>query len=102
MTLTEFKNLLLEADPKAKRYMSLESGNYTVWSDYNRVFETADDRISDSDVYVQVDRYTKDEHDPVVDLITQTLDEGGAAVIDRRTLFEKDSGYIHHIWDVKI
>jgi hypothetical protein len=102
MTLTEFRDLLLTADPKAKRYMSLESGNFTVWSEYHERYVNADDRIRGKIVNVQVDRYTRDEHDPVVELITQALDEGGAAVIDRRTLFEVDSGYIHHIWDVRL
>lgn len=113
MTLVELKGLLLTADPKIKRYRSTETGNYTIWRDYNEIFIKADDQIRGSLIYVQIDRYTKDENDPIVDAITQALDAGGVPLINRRTVFEADneyrntlyeadSGYIHHIWDLVI
>lgn len=100
MTLEQFMALLLTADPKAKHYGTKQTGNYTVWQEYNQVPHTADDRISSSAVYVQVDRYTKIEFDPMVQTITDALDGGGVSVIDIRTLYEIETGYIHHIWDL--
>ena len=102
MTIKEFRDLLLTADPEARHYTHATSGNYTVWSEYNEVYGIADDQIASKVAHIQVDRYTRLEYDPMVDTITHTLDEGGVLVIDRRTLFEMDSGYIHHIWDCEL
>lgn len=102
MKLQDFRDLLLTADPKASHYKSTQTGNYTVWTEYSEVFHTADDQIHDSVLRVQVDRYTKMEYDPMVSTITQALDVPEVLVIDRRILFERDSGYIHHIWDCEV
>lgn len=102
MTLSEFKALLLTADANATHYKGAGTGNYTVWQEYDQTYSHADDRIAHSTVRVQVDRYTKTEYDPMVAAITQALDAGGVTVMGPRTLFEPDTGYIHHIWDLEL
>lgn len=102
MTIQEFKALLLNIDPNVKHYKHSSTGNYTVWAEYNQNFMVADDKIHSGLLFVQVDRYTKTEYDPMVDAITAGLDVSHVFIRDRRTIYENDTGYIHHIWDLEV
>lgn len=95
MTLQQFRDILLTADPQASHYKSMQTANYTVWREYGKT------RIPEQTWKVQVDRYTKVEYDPAVALITTALnidDIGFSYLVD----FESDTGYIHHIWDCTV
>lgn len=95
MTLQQFRDILLTADPQASHYKSMQTPNYTVWREYGKT------RIPEQAWKVQVDRYTKVEYDPIVALITTTLnidDISFSYLVD----FESDTGYIHHIWDCTV
>lgn len=100
MTLQEFKALLLTIDNKTTHNKGPGFGNYTVWSEYQERYVFTDDRIDSKQIHIQVDRYTKLEYDPMADAITNGLDTEGVFIYDKRTLYEADSGYIHHVWDV--
>ncbi len=102
MTLQEFKALLLTIDPAAKHFQGPGSGDYTVWSEYDATYMVADDNIVAITNYIQVDRFTRHEYDPMVEAITQGLDVYEVVLRDRRTIYEPDTGYIHHIWDVEV
>ena len=101
MTLTEFKNLLLTADPLSSHYESNGKTNYTVWSEYGANRLTADNTEVGRTWEIQVDRFTKIEFDPIADAIAATLNNAEIAftyLLD----YEPDTKYIHHIWDCEV
>ena len=95
MTLQEFRDILLAADPQASHYKSMQTPNYTVWREFGKR------AIPEQTWKIQVDRYTKIEYDPVVALITTALNIDDIAY-EYLCDFEKDTGYIHHIWDCEV
>lgn len=101
MTLKEFRDILLTADPKASHYKSVQAPNYTVWAEYGANDLIADSLREDRAWRIQVDRFTKIEYDQMVNAIEAALnrdDISAKYLID----FEPDTGYIHHIWDCEV
>ncbi len=99
--LENFKALLVQVDPKATHYKSMQQENYTVWAEYGTIALRGNDTTSERVYKVQVDRFTKAENDSVAAAITAMLDEqcvGYEYLVD----YEQDTGYIHHIWDCKV
>lgn len=99
MTLHELKNLLLTVGPPVFHYGAHQQpASYIVWSEYGANTQGADSRIAEQAYRVQVDYFTRTEFDANVETITALLD---VDEISFRYLvdFEKDTGYIHHIWD---
>lgn len=100
MTLRQFRDILLAADPGAKHYESSQQPNYTIWTEIGDSASYADDRRGDGDRAwkIHVDRFTKVEYDPVVDAIRAAL---VAADISFEYLvdYEPETKYIHHIFD---
>lgn len=101
MTLQEFRDILLTADPAASHYSSTQKPNYTMWAEYGDSALTADSKISESVWKIQVDRFTKLEYDPVVESIRAALDRDDIA-FEYLCDFEPDTGYIHHIFDCEV
>jgi hypothetical protein len=101
MTLLEFRDLLLMADPDASHYESIKKGNYTVWKEYGTNSLQADDKTSEKAWKLQIDRLTKIEYDPVADAITAMLENQGIAY-EYVPDFEPDTGYMHHIWTCEV
>ena len=101
MTLEDFRDILLLADPEATHYFKLGGGqNYTTWHEFAADIHSADDREDERVWHVQVDRFTKIEYDPMVQAIEETLDRDDLFWSYRVTQ-ETDTGYIHHIWTVE-
>lgn len=100
MTVQEFKALLLTIDPNAKHFYWSGGGNYTVWAEYSESYLIRDDKIASKDHNIQVDRYTKLEYDPMVDLLTAGFDIPEIVIRPRRIIYETNGGYVHHIWDL--
>jgi hypothetical protein len=101
MTLLEFRDLLLSADPQASHYTSTLTPNYTVWHEYGEKPLMADNAAIETVHKIQIDRFTKIEFDPLADAITQLLKTNEIAH-EHLTDFEQDTGYIHHIWDCEV
>lgn len=101
MTLAEFRDLLLSADPEASHYTSGKTTNCTVWAEYDTNDVIADDGHYHTIYKIQVDRYTKIEFDPMVDAINLILEHPQIAY-GYRSLYEKETGYIHHVWDCEV
>lgn len=101
MTLPEFSEMLLTADPNATRYKSDQKPNYTTWIDFGRKKLMANNRVAERAHKVQIDRFTKIEDDPIAEAITAVLDENEIAY-EYLCDFEQDTGYIHHIWDCEV
>lgn len=99
--LTEFRDLLLAADPSSAHYQNQKTENYTVWAEYGANILAADDTEADRAWKIQVDRFTKIEYDPVADAITNMLNNN-CIPFEYLADYEEDTGYIHHIWDCEV
>lgn len=100
MTAGEIKTLLTAVDPDVQRYDHDGSGTdaYTVWHEYGRVGLYGDGQEEGS-IKFQVDRFTRDEDDAVAAALLAALDGADDITVDYRVDYEKDTGYIHHIYD---
>lgn len=99
MTVQEIKTLVTAADPGAKHYESTKAGsNYTVWMEYERTGMPGDD-IHEEGWKFQIDRYTKQEYDPVAEAIEQALKDQPGVAFTYMVEYERDTRYIHHIFD---
>jgi hypothetical protein len=101
MTLAEFKNVLLAADATAEHNRTSRTGNYTVWQEYGESALYADGVRTVVYKKIQVDRFTKTDLDPVVELIRTALETAGFPyeyLLD----YEQDTGYLHHIFDCTV
>lgn len=98
ITLAQVKAIVLEGDPAAKHYFHTARGNYTTWHEYMRLPETSDD-VHGGGWRFQIDRFTKDEDDPVAAQIESVLSEHPNVAYSYQVDFETDTEYIHHIFD---
>ena len=102
MTLDEIKGLLTSADPEIRHYFSDEDSEaYSYWEETRRLGFTADDEhpAADQAWHFYVHRFTRIEGDPVAAQIFETLDGDPRTTVRWQTAFDRDSGYIHHIFD---
>ena len=103
MTLSEIKALLVSADPNIKHYFSMHGSEepYSYWEEAHRLPFTADNmhQVSDQAWRFYVHRFTKTEGDTIADAIFEALDQDPRTTVIWRTDFDKDSGYIHHIFE---
>lgn len=103
MTLQEFRDLLLTADPAAAHYKSPgKKTNYTIWREYGAGAMAADDAHQETSWRIQVDRFTKAEYDPVADAIRAALNGHPDISFAYEIDYEHDTGYIHHIFDCEV
>ena len=100
MTVAEIKALLVSVDPGVQRYEHDHTGgeSYTVWHDYGDLDLYGDGREEGS-IRFQVDRFTKDEDDAIAQALKTTLRAQDDITVIYRSDYEKDTGYIHHIYD---
>ena len=96
--LTAFRDLLLEADPKATKFKGVGGDNYTVWTPYSPDKTMSDNEEEDFTWRIQVDRFTKTDNDSIAKAIYDKLTEAGIP-FEYEIDFEEDTGYIHHIFD---
>jgi len=102
VTLQEFRDVLLEADPDTKHYWTKAAGNYTTWHEYRSEALAGDDARIGTKWHIQVDRFTKLEYDPMVDVMGAALDAWVEIGYVYRVDYEIDTGYIHHTWDCEV
>lgn len=102
MTLLELRDLLLTVGPPVSHYHAHHQlDSYIVWSEYGGHNRTADNAIGEQAIRVQVDLFTRTEFDPDVEKINTLLDIDEIS-FDYQVDYEKDTGYIHHIWDCEV
>ena len=99
MTVMAIKDLLTGIDPDAQRYDHSEKGAdaYTVWRELEPVGLYADGREQGS-IRFQVDRFTREEDDETAEDLLEMLEAQEDIAVEYRTDYEKDTGYIHHIY----
>ena len=99
MTTQDIRTLLVSADPKISHYFSVNTDrDYTYWKETKRLALTSDDGHDEAWRFY-VHRFTRDEHDPVAELIFRTLDTDPRVTVSHTTDFEQDTKYIHHIFE---
>lgn len=101
MTIQEIKDILTAVDPDAQRYEHDRAGTgdaYTVWAEITPVGFYGDGQEQGS-IRFQVDRFTKEEDEAMAESIRRALENTDYITVDYRVDFEKDTGYIHHIFD---
>lgn len=100
MTAEDVKALVLSVDPRAQRYDSADrSGpDYTTWRDLGPLDLMAEGRHQGG-LSFQVDRYTKTQDDPVAAALWEALDSDDRIAVYYRVDYERDTRYIHHIYD---
>lgn len=102
MTLLELKDLLLTVGPPVSHYHAHhQPDSYIVWSEYGGHNRTADNSIGERALRVQVDLFTRTEFDPDVETISALLDRDDISC-DYHADYEKETSYIHHIWDCEV
>ncbi len=103
MTLPEFRDILLTADPLASHYFSTQTPNYTVWTEFGDSAIMADGQRQEADKAwrIQVDRYTKIEFDPIEDAIREALNTAGIPY-EYQCDPDPETKYIHHIFDCDV
>lgn len=101
MTLNDIQALVVSVDPDCGHYESAhaESEAYTVWREYRRLPMDADDGYAEEGWHFQVDRFTKAEGDAIAAALLAALEADERVAVDYQVDYERDSGYIHHIFD---
>lgn len=100
MTPAEFKRIVTAVDPNAARYDSAYRGSraYTVWREVESLGFMADGEHQGAMSY-QVDRFTKDQDDPIAAALYAALEQNDRVAFRYLVDYERDTRYIHHIFD---
>ena len=100
MTIQEIKNLLVAVDPDIQRYDHDRAGTgeaYTVWAELRPVGCYGDGK-EEGTIRFQVDRFTKEEDEGVALALKAALENEDDIAVDYLVDYERDTGYIHHIY----
>ena len=100
MTASDIKTLLLSVDPDVQRYEHDGAGTadaYTVWYEL-RPLGFYGDGQEEGTIRFQVDRFSRDEDDAVAAALKETLEGQDDIAVEYRTDYERDTGYVHHIF----
>lgn len=99
MTVKDIKSLIVSAAPEAGHYFAAKQGNaFTVWQEYRQLDFSADDRHVEAWAF-QIDHYTREEFDPIAEAIRMALEEHPGVTYRYEVQYEKDDGYIRHLFD---
>lgn len=101
MTAQDIQAVLVAIDPQLHHYdCATDGSNFTVWMEYERIILFADDGGAENGWKIEVDRFTKDEYDPVVEQLEQALMANQRIVMKAHTVqYDQMTGYIRHIFD---
>ena len=102
MILLELRDLLLTVGIPVYHYSAhKDKGNYIIWTENGANGFNADNRQRERAYRVQVDLFTRIEFDPNVDKINAVLEHDEIS-FNYLCDYEKDTEYIHHIWDCEV
>ena len=98
MTVDEIRRTVLAADPFASHYRSTtRNRDYTTWREYLEIPLEGDDIPAEEAWAFQVDRFTKEEEDPVAKELRRVLNAHPGIGVEHRILPDPD-GWIHHVF----
>lgn len=101
MTVEEIKAIVVAVDANAGHYESAYQGAeaYTVWQELRPLPIEGDDGHKVEAWAFQVDRFTKDEADAIAPAMRAALEAEPRVAFAYEVDYERDTGYIHHIFD---
>ena len=103
MTLSDFKALLLAADPALSKYSGATNGNYTTWRPGTFDGMDGDGKTIEPLTRIYVDRFTKSDTDPIVLAIDATLKGSDEIALNEHISdYESTTWYIHHSWTCEV
>jgi hypothetical protein len=77
--------------------------NYTIWSEYGENNINANNKNAVNVVKIQIDRYTEIEYDPIVESITEVLEEAdNVAFSGPDRSIDEETKRMHYIWDCEV
>lgn len=99
MTLEQIRAFLVAVDPDIKHYFTMsDDGAYSYWEETSRLPFTADGRHQDGWRFY-VHRFTRQEGDQMALALFNALDADFRIAVRWTIGFDKESGYIHHIFE---
>lgn len=99
MTVRQIQELVASVDPLARHYANTKDGtDYTVWMEYKRTGLAGDDAQGKGWKF-EIDRYTKEEYDPMAEAIEDALTQDERVAFSYDVVYEQDTGYIRHLFD---
>lgn len=103
MTPEDFLPIALRCDPQAWHYEARDKGDaYTTWHEFTRIPLGGDNREAVEAWHFQVDHFTRTEFSPMAAQIYAVLDaEPTVTRPTHRIMYERETGYIHHIFQVE-
>lgn len=101
MTVQQIQKILVSIDPQIHHYeCAVDGSNFTVWMEYERVVLPADDEDAEMGWRFEVDRFTKDEYDPIAEKLEKLLmNHPSITAKPQRVQYDQASGYIRHQFD---
>lgn len=100
MNLQEFKAMLLTITPDVYHYKAFSKPNkYIVWAEDSESSSLNADNIKDEQVMQgTLDYFTKDEFDPIVKTIQNTLNSNEISWALNSIQYEEETQFIHYEW----
>lgn len=100
MNLVQFRDILNTISPNVHHYeASKEKGNYIVWAEEGEGSNLwADNKKIEQCITGTIDYFTKDEFDPLVNTIQDTLTNNEISWSLNSIQYEKETGYTHYEW----
>jgi hypothetical protein len=100
MTLQELRNLLLEVTSNTFHYEATkQTDKYIVWAEDSQGSTSyADNHMTMQGISGTIDFYTREEFDPMFDLIQQKLNSADLTWGLNSIEYEVDTKYIHYEW----
>lgn len=102
-TLDYVKDILLSIDPEAQKFQSTHRAEaaYTVWHPIRPIGNHADGRVGPG-WSLQIDRYTKRDHDDIAARIFEAFDGDDRCAVDYEVYFEIETGYYRHLFTLEV
>lgn len=106
MTVQDIRDIIMLADESAKHYDATaeiqERKNFTVWMEYEAMPLKADDEEAEQGWLFEVNRFTKEEYDPMAERLRAVLaNTDGVTINTYRVEYNQQAGYIRHIFDCR-
>ena len=104
MTLQELRDLLLRITDKVSHIEAAQeaSGRYIVWHEKGGRALSGSRRRQEVIRDVQIDLYTEEDFDPMVEQILNQLEDAGIAVNEPTTVYDPDTCLIRHIIECEV
>lgn len=104
MTVQDIRDLIMQVDENAKHYDATKEiearRDFTVWMEYQAITFYADDGEEEQGWRFEVNRFTKEEYDPIAEALRELLaNTDGVTLEDYRVQYSHEYGYIRHIFD---